>query len=200
MPAQIQKEAPDFTTDAVVNEDFQKIKLSDYRGKKYVVLFFYPLDFTFVCPTEIVAFSDRIKEFQDRGAEVLGCSVDSKFSHLNWIQTPREKGGLGGLNYPLLADLTKKIASDYGVLLDGGVAHRSTFVIDLKGVVRAITHHDLQIGRSVDETLRVLDGLQYSETHPGEECPAGWVKGSPVIKVGPKESKPYFEQHHAKKK
>lgn len=199
MPAQIQKEAPDFTADAVVGDDFKQIKLSDYRGKKYVVLFFYPLDFTFVCPTEIVAFSDRIKDFHDRGAEVLGCSVDSKFTHLAWINTPRDKGGLGGLGYPLLADVSKKIGTDYGVLLDGGVAHRSTFVIDLKGVVRAITHHDLQIGRSVDETLRVLDALQFSETHAGEECPANWTKGGPSIKVGPKESREYFEKHHAKK-
>ena len=113
-----------------MNEDFKQIKLSDYRGK-YVVLFFYPLDFTFVCPTEIVAFSDRIREFRERGAEVLGCSIDSQFSHLAWIQTPRAKGGLGGLNYPLVADLTKKISADYGVLLDGGhrpsraVPHRS---------------------------------------------------------------------------
>ncbi|WP_439629828.1 peroxiredoxin [Gemmata sp.] len=199
MPAQIQKEAPDFTADAVVGEDFKQIKLSDYRGKKYVVLFFYPLDFTFVCPTEIVAFSDRVKDFHDRGAEVLGCSVDSKFTHLAWINTPRDKGGLGGLGYPLLADVSKKICADYGVLLDGGVAHRSTFVIDLKGVVRAITHHDLQIGRSVDETLRVLDALQFSETHAGEECPANWTKGGASIKVGVKESKEYFEKTHAKK-
>ncbi|VTT98191.1 peroxiredoxin-2 : Peroxiredoxin-2 OS=Mus musculus GN=Prdx2 PE=1 SV=3: AhpC-TSA: 1-cysPrx_C [Gemmataceae bacterium] len=199
MPAQIQKEAPDFTADAVVGEDFKQIKLSDYRGKKYVVLFFYPLDFTFVCPTEIVAFSDRVKDFHDRGAEVLGCSVDSKFTHLAWINTPRDKGGLGGLGYPLLADVSKKICAEYGVLLDGGVAHRSTFVIDLKGVVRAITHHDLQIGRSVDETLRVLDALQYSETHTGEECPANWTKGGQSIKVGVKESKEYFEKTHAKK-
>ena len=109
MPAQVQKEAPDFTATAVVNEEFKPIKLSDYRGK-YVVLFFYPLDFTFVCPTEIIAFSDRIKDFRDRGAEVLGCSIDSQFSHLAWIQSPRDKGGLGGLTYPLIADLTKKIS------------------------------------------------------------------------------------------
>ncbi|MCE9564182.1 MAG: peroxiredoxin [Planctomycetes bacterium] len=194
MPAQVTKEAPDFTADAVVGEEFQQIKLSDYRGKKYVVLFFYPLDFTFVCPTEIVAFSDRIKDFHDRGAEVLGCSVDSKFSHLAWIQSPREKGGLGGLGYPLVADLTKKISADYGVLLDGGIALRGTFIIDLKGVVRAITIHDLPIGRSVDETLRVLDALQYSETHQGEVCPAGWTKGGATIKAGVKESKAYFEK------
>src|SRR5437764_15262459 len=119
MPAAfVTKEAPDFTADAVVNEEFKTVKLSDYRGK-YVILFFYPLDFTFVCPTEIVAFSDRVEEFRRRGAEVLGVSVDSKFSHLAWIQMPRTQGGLGGLKYPLVSDLTKKISHDYGVLLDG---------------------------------------------------------------------------------
>jgi alkyl hydroperoxide reductase subunit AhpC len=193
MPAQVQKEAPDFTADAVVNEDFKQIKLSDYKGKNYVVLFFYPLDFTFVCPTEIVAFSDRIKEFQERGAEVLGVSVDSKFSHLAWVQSPRAQGGLGGLTYPLVSDLTKKISTDYGVLLDGGIALRGLFVIDKGGVVRAITIHDLPLGRSVDETLRVLDALQHFEKY-GEVCPAGWTKGAATIKPGVKESKAYFQK------
>lgn len=192
MAAQVQKEAPDFTATAVVNEEFKQVKLSDYRGK-YVVLFFYPLDFTFVCPTEIVAFSDRIKDFHDRGAEVIGCSIDSQFSHLAWIQTPRNVGGLGGLKYPLVADLTKKISSDYGVLLDGGIALRGTFLIDQKGVLRAITIHDLPLGRSVDEALRVLDALQHFEKH-GEVCPAGWTKGAPTIKPGVKESKEYFQK------
>jgi alkyl hydroperoxide reductase subunit AhpC len=192
MAAQVQKEAPDFTADAVVNEDFKQVKLSDYKGK-YVVLFFYPLDFTFVCPTEIVAFSDRIKDFHDRGAEVLGVSVDSKFSHLAWIQTPRAQGGLGGLSYPLVSDLTKKISTDYGVLLEGGVALRGLFVIDKTGIVRTITVHDLPIGRSVDETLRVLDALQHFEKF-GEVCPADWTKGGATIKPGVKESKAYFQK------
>jgi alkyl hydroperoxide reductase subunit AhpC len=192
MPAQVQKEAPDFTATAVVNEDFKQIKLSDYRGK-YVVLFFYPLDFTFVCPTEIVAFSDRIQEFRERGAEVLGCSIDSQYSHLAWIQSPRAKGGLGGLAYPLVADLTKKISADYGVLLEGGVALRGLFLIDQKGIVRAITVHDLPLGRSVDESLRVLDALQHFEKF-GEVCPADWKRGSATIKPGVKESKAYFEK------
>jgi alkyl hydroperoxide reductase subunit AhpC len=192
MPAQVQKEAPDFSATAVVNEEFKAIKLSDYRGK-YVVLFFYPLDFTFVCPTEIVAFSDRIKEFRDRGAEVIGCSTDSQFSHLAWIQTPRERGGLGGLTYPLVADLTKKISQDYGVLLEGGIALRGTFIIDQKGIVKAITVHDLPLGRSVDEALRVLDALQHFEKY-GEVCPADWKRGAATIKPGVKESKAYFER------
>jgi alkyl hydroperoxide reductase subunit AhpC len=192
MPTLVQKPAPDFTATAVVNEEFKQLKLSDYRGR-YVVLFFYPLDFTFVCPTEIVAFSDRIQEFRDRGAEVIGCSVDSQYSHLAWIQTPRAKGGLGGLTYPLVADITKKIGGDYGVLLDGGVALRGTFVIDRQGVVRAVTVHDLPLGRSVDEALRVLDALQHYEKH-GEVCPAGWTKGAATIKPGVRESKEYVQR------
>jgi alkyl hydroperoxide reductase subunit AhpC len=192
MAAQVQKEAPEFTATAVVNEEFKQVKLSDYRGK-YVVLFFYPLDFTFVCPTEIVAFSDRVKDFHDRGAEVLGCSTDSQFSHLAWIQQPRSTGGLGGLKYPLIADLTKKISTDYGVLLEGGIALRGTFIIDQKGVLRAMTVHDLPLGRSIDEALRVLDALQHFEKH-GEVCPAGWTKGAPTIKPGVKESKEYFQK------
>jgi alkyl hydroperoxide reductase subunit AhpC len=197
MAAQIQKEAPDFKATAVVNEEFKEVKLSDYKGKNYVVLFFYPLDFTFVCPTEIVAFSDRIKEFRDRGAEVIGCSIDSQFSHLAWIQTPRATGGLGGLTYPLVADLTKKISADYGVLLDGGIALRGTFLIDKSGVLRAMTVHDLPLGRSVDEALRVLDALQHFEKH-GEVCPADWKKGGATIKPGVKESKEYFQKAAAK--
>ncbi len=193
MAALVQKEAPGFTATAVVDEEFKTIKLSDYRGK-YVVLFFYPLDFTFVCPTEIIAFSDRIQEFRDRGAEVVGASIDSQFSHLAWIQTPRATGGLGGLKYPLVADITKKISADYGVLIEeGGIALRGTFLIDQKGVLRAVTIHDLPLGRSVDEALRVLDALQHFEKH-GEVCPADWKKGALTIKPGVKESKEYFQK------
>jgi alkyl hydroperoxide reductase subunit AhpC len=192
MPALVQKEAPDFAATAVVNEEFKQIKLSDYRGK-YVVLFFYPLDFTFVCPTEIVAFSDRIGEFHKRGAEVIGASVDSQYSHLAWIQTPRSKGGLGGLKYPLVADITKQVSKDYGVLLDGGVALRGLFLIDKAGVVRHVTVNDLPIGRSVDEALRVLDALQFYEKN-GEVCPADWKPGAATIKPGVKESREYFEK------
>jgi len=192
MPAHVQKEAPDFTATAVVNEEFKQVKLSDYRGK-YVVLFFYPLDFTFVCPTEIVAFSDRVAEFETRNCQVIGCSIDSEFSHLAWIQQSRAAGGLGGLKYPLVADLTKKIASDYGVLLDGGIALRGTFLLDKQGIVRAATVHDLPLGRSVDEALRVLDALQFFEKN-GEVCPADWKPGAATIKPGVKESKAYFEK------
>lgn len=191
MPAQVQKEAPDFSAAAVVNGNIvQNYKLSDSRGK-YVVLFFYPLDFTFVCPTEIIAFSDRIAEFEKRNCQVIGASVDSQFSHLAWIETPRKVGGLGGLKYPLVADLTKKISADYGVLLDGGIALRGLFVIDQKGIVRAITVHDLPLGRSVDEALRVLDALQHFEKH-GEVCPADWKPGGDTIDT--KNAKAYFEK------
>jgi alkyl hydroperoxide reductase subunit AhpC len=192
MAVHVQKEAPGFTATAVVNEEFKSISLSDYKGK-YVVLFFYPLDFTFVCPTEIIAFSDRIADFHKRGAEVLGVSVDSQFSHLAWIQTARSKGGLGHMGYPLVADLTKKISADYGVLLEGGVALRGLFLIDKTGIVRHITINDLPLGRSVDEALRVLDALTHFETH-GEVCPADWKPGGLTIKPGVKESKEYFEK------
>jgi alkyl hydroperoxide reductase subunit AhpC len=193
MPAIIQKEAPDFTATAVVNEEFQEIKLSDYRGK-YVVFFFYPLDFTFVCPTEIIAFSDRIGEFEKRNCQVIGASIDSQYSHLAWIRMPRKEGGLGGLSYPLVADLTKKISEDYGVLLPGGIALRGLYIIDKVGVLRHITVNDLPLGRNVDEVLRVLDALQHYEKH-GEVCPANWRKGQATI--DPKKANEYFEKANA---
>lgn len=192
MAVHVQKEAPGFTATAVVNEEFKQVSLSDYRGK-YVVLFFYPLDFTFVCPTEIIAFSDRIADFHSRGTEVVGVSIDSQFSHLAWIQMPRAKGGLGELKYPLVADLTKKISADYGILLDDGVALRGLFIIDKEGIVRHITINDLPLGRSVDEAIRLIDAWQHFEKH-GEVCPADWKPGSLTIKPGVKESKAYFEK------
>jgi alkyl hydroperoxide reductase subunit AhpC len=194
MAVHVQKEAPGFTSQAVINGEFKPVKLSDYHGK-YVVLFFYPLDFTFVCPTEIIAFSDRIADFKKRGAEVLGVSIDSRFSHLAWINTPRTKGGLGDLHYPLVEDLTKSISTDYGVLLPEGIALRGLFVIDQKGIVRHITINDLPLGRSVDEVLRVLDALQHFEKH-GEVCPADWKPGS--LALDPKKANEYFEKANAK--
>ena len=176
MSARVQKEAPGFTATAVVDEAFKQISLSDYKGK-YVCLFFYPLDFTFVCPTEIIAFSEKVAEFEKRNCQVLGVSVDSHFSHLAWIKTPRVDGGLGQLKYPLVADLTKQISSDYGVLTDdGAVALRGLFLIDTKGVVRHLLINDLPLGRSTEEALRVLDALQFFEKN-GEVCPA---TGSPA--------------------
>jgi alkyl hydroperoxide reductase subunit AhpC len=191
----VTKEAPGFTSQAVIGGEFKPVKLADYRGK-YVVLFFYPLDFTFVCPTEIIAFSDRVADFKKRDAQVLGVSIDSRFSHLAWINTPRNKGGLGALEYPLVEDLTKSISSDYGVLLPEGIALRGLFVIDKTGIVRHITVNDLPLGRSVDEVLRVLDALQHFEKH-GEVCPADWKPGS--LALDPKKASEYFEKANAKK-
>lgn len=191
MPAQVTQPAPDFTANAVVNGDIKKgYKLSDLRGK-YVVLFFYPLDFTFVCPTEIIAFSDRHADFEKRNCQVVGVSVDSEYSHLAWIERPRATGGLGELKYPLVADLTKKISTDYGVLIEAGVALRGLFVIDKEGVVQAITIHNLPLGRSVDEALRVLDALQHFEKH-GEVCPADWKPGGATIDT--KNAGKYFQE------
>ncbi len=149
----VQKEAPDFAANAVMPDgSFQEVKLSDYKGK-HVVLFFYPLDFTFVCPTEIISFSERLKEFKDRGVEVLGVSIDSHFSHLAWRNTPRKEGGIGEIAYPLLADLDKSISRKYGVLLEQpGIALRGLFVIDKMNVIRHITINDLPLGRNVDES------------------------------------------------
>jgi alkyl hydroperoxide reductase subunit AhpC len=189
MPAFVTQPAPDFTADAVVNGEFKTIKLSDYKGK-YIVLFFYPLDFTFVCPTEIIAFSDKIDEFRKRGAEVIGVSVDSKYCHLAWIKTPRADGGLGGLKYPLVSDLTKTISADYGVLVDGAVALRGTFLIDRNGVLRHALVNDLPLGRNIDETIRMIDALQFFEQH-GEVCPANWKPGSMAIDT--KNAGKYFQ-------
>lgn len=193
MPAFVTKEAPDFSATAVINEDFKTVKLSDYRGK-YVVLFFYPLDFTFVCPTEIIAFSDKIEEFRKRGAEVLGCSVDSQYSHLAWIQKPRSDGGLGGLKYPLIADITKKISADYGVLTEAGIALRGTFLIDRNGVLRHALINDLPLGRNIDEAIRMIDALHFFEQH-GEVCPANWKPGA--MSIDTKNAGKYFKAANA---
>ncbi|GLC46217.1 hypothetical protein PLESTB_001536400 [Pleodorina starrii] len=183
--------APDFKAQAVLDQEFVEVSLSQYRGK-YVVLFFYPLDFTFVCPTEITAFSDRYKEFKDMNTEVLGVSVDSQFTHLAWIQTDRKEGGLGDLAYPLVADLKKEISKAFGVLSDDGIALRGLFIIDKEGVVQHATINNLAFGRSVDETKRVLQAIQYVQSNPDEVCPAGWTPGSKTMKPDPKGSKEYF--------
>ncbi|KAI9159281.1 cTPxI [Blastocladiella emersonii ATCC 22665] len=192
--AQIQKPAPHFEATAVVNGQFKTVKLSDYLGK-YVTLVFYPLDFTFVCPTEITAFNDRADEFAKLNTEVLVISVDSEHSHLAWSNTPRKQGGLGPTRIPMVADITKKIARDYGVLLeDKGIALRGTFIVDDKGVLRQSTVNDLPIGRNVDETLRLIDALQFTEKH-GNVCPAGWKKGAPSMTPSHDKAKEYFEKH-----
>jgi len=177
----VTKEAPEFAAQAVMPDNsFAELKLSSYRGK-YVVLFFYPLDFTFVCPSEIIAFDAALAKFEKKNAQVIGVSVDSHFTHLAWKGTPRNQGGIGPIKYPLVADLTKQIARDYGVLLDGGVALRGLFLIDKAGVVRHALINDLPIGRSVDEALRVLDALQFHEQH-GDVCPANWHAGEEAMK------------------
>lgn len=192
MSTLVQKPAPDFKATAVVNGAFKEVSLSDYKGK-YVVLFFYPLDFTFVCPTEIIAFNDAVADFKKRNTVLLGVSVDSHFTHLAWINTPRKAGGLGSLDYGLVSDLTKKIATDYGVLTaDGAVALRGLFIIDRQGVVRHALVNDLPLGRSVDEAIRILDALQFVEQH-GEVCPANWKPGEKTMKADPKGSLKYFE-------
>ncbi|URE12133.1 2-cys peroxiredoxin bas1 [Musa troglodytarum] len=185
--------APDFEAEAVFDQEFINVKLSDYIGKKYVILFFYPLDFTFVCPTEITAFSDRYSEFEKLNTEILGVSVDSVFSHLAWVQTDRKSGGLGDLNYPLISDITKSISKSYGVLIpDQGIALRGLFIIDKEGVIQHSTINNLAIGRSVDETMRTLQALQYVQENPDEVCPAGWKPGEKSMKPDPKLSKEYF--------
>lgn len=177
----IRKPAPDFCAEAVLaNGDFAEIKLSSFKDKKYVALFFYPLDFTFVCPSEIIAFSKRFQDFEARNTQIIGVSVDSKFSHHAWRNTSIEKGGIGNINFPLVSDITKEIARDYSVLIDDSVALRGTFIIDKSGIVRHATLNDLPLGRNVDETLRIIDALQHTEAH-GEVCPAGWMKGDKAM-------------------
>ena len=178
--------APDFTATAVVDQDFKIIKLSDYRGR-YVVLFFYPLDFTFVCPTEIAAFSDRHGEFKALNTEILGISVDSEFAHLAWIQTDRKLGGVGDLNYPLVSDIKKDIGAAYNVLdSESGVALRGLFIIDRDGVLQHATIN------KVDETLRVLQAIQHVQTNPDEVCPVDWQPGDKTMIPDPVKSKAFF--------
>ncbi|HTS03373.1 MAG TPA: peroxiredoxin [Thermoanaerobaculia bacterium] len=191
MPQVVGRQAPEFALEGVLNGRFATYRLSDYKGK-WVVLFFYPLDFTFVCPTEILAFSDRLGEFRSLGAEVLGASVDSKWSHLAWTEKPREEGGIKGLAYPLLEDLGKDLAEGYGVLAEGGrIALRGLFLIDPDGVVQHATINNTAVGRSVDETLRVLQAFQYVREH-GEVCPADWKPGAKAMKADWEKSKEYF--------
>lgn len=184
--------APDFKATALVNGDFETKSLADYKGK-WKVLFFYPLDFTFVCPTELIAYSEAASQFTDIGCELIACSVDSEFSHLAWTQTPREEGGIGEIKYPILADITKKIARDYGVLADEAVALRGLFIIDDQDVIQHSTINNLSVGRNPEETLRLVKGYQYTAKH-GEVCPAGWTEGADTMKPDPKGSKEYFNK------
>lgn len=186
----VQRKAPDFKATALVGEEFKEVALSDYKGK-WVCLFFYPLDFTFVCPTEITAFDDAYKSFKESGCEILGSSVDSQFSHLAWAQKARKEGGIGRLQFPLLADVKKDIGRNYGVLLDAGITLRGLFLINPQGMVAYQLVHDLGIGRNVEEVLRVLKALQETEK-TGEVCPANWKPGKKTMKADPVRSKEYF--------
>ncbi len=176
MAVLVGKPAPDFTATAVYgNNEIKDFKLSSLKGK-HVVLFFYPLDFTFVCPSELIAFDHRLDEFKQRGVEVVGCSIDSQFTHLAWKNTPVNNGGIGQVGYPLVADINHAICQAYDVEAAGGVAFRGSFLIDKAGVVQHQVVNNLPLGRDIDEMLRMVDALQFTEEH-GEVCPAGWQKG-----------------------
>lgn len=180
----VTKPAPDFTAKAVLADGsiVDNFKLSENFGSKGTVLFFYPLDFTFVCPSEIIAFSHRIEEFKARGVNVIGVSVDSQYSHFAWRETPVNSGGIGRIKYPLVADLTKQISRDYDVLFGESVALRGSFLIDAKGIIRHAVINDLPLGRNIDEMIRMVDAMQFTDEH-GEVCAAGWQKGDEGMKA-----------------
>ncbi len=191
MSVLVGKQAPNFSADAVVNGDFKTVSLSDFKGK-YVLLFFYPLDFTFVCPTEMHAFQEKLADFKKLGTEVVGVSIDSKFSHAAWLKTKKTEGGIEGVEYPIVSDINKTISRDYDVLIpDAGIALRGAFLIDKEGVVRHQTVNDLPLGRNIDEFLRLTEALQFHEEH-GEVCPANWSKGEKSMKPDESGLKAYF--------
>lgn len=184
MSVLVGKKAPDFTATTVMGDNSidENFNLHKYLDGKIGVLFFYPLDFTFVCPSEIIAFDNRLEEFKERGVEVIGVSIDSHFSHIAWKNTEVNNGGIGQIKYPLVADITKNIARDYDVLVNDSVAFRGTFLIDQEGVVRHQVVNDLPLGRSIEEALRMVDALKFHQEH-GEVCPAGWNKGKKGMKA-----------------
>ena len=210
MSVLVGKKAPLFTTKAVVNggEIVEDFSLEQYIGKKHVVFFFYPADFTFVCPTELVAFQDQIDEFEKRNVAVIGCSVDSEFSHWKWLQTELKDGGIKGVKYPIVSDFSKTIAENYDVLAgeydydnDGNaifkgapVAYRGLFLIDKQGIVRHQVVNDLPLGRSIDEAFRMVDALQFFEEN-GEVCPANWHKGQKAMKATQESVADYLGSH-----
>jgi peroxiredoxin 2/4 len=193
----VTRPAPDFTATAVMPDNSFKedFRLSDYRGK-YVLLFFYPLDFTFVCPSEILAFNKAVQEFADNNCQLIGISIDSHFSHLAWKNTKVSDGGIGNIAYPLVSDLDKSISRDYEVLLDAGIALRGLFLIDREGIVRHQVVNDLPLGRSVNEALRVLHALQFTEKY-GDVCPANWQKGEEAMKPTAAGVAAYLKAHVA---
>jgi peroxiredoxin (alkyl hydroperoxide reductase subunit C) len=192
----VTKAAPDFSASAIMpdNKINDSFVLSRYRENDMVLLFFYPLDFTFVCPSEIIAFNHRVAEFEQKKVKLIGVSVDSHFTHLAWKKTPINKGGIGNINFPLVADLTKSISESYGVLLKEGIALRGTFLIDTRGIVRHALVNDLPLGRNVDETLRTIDALIHHEQY-GDVCPAGWKKGKEAMKATPNGVEEYLTKN-----
>jgi peroxiredoxin (alkyl hydroperoxide reductase subunit C) len=195
MAVLVGKAAPDFTATAVLgNNEITDITFSKVTKGKYAVVFFYPLDFTFVCPSELIAFNHRLEEFKKRNVEVLGVSIDSQFSHLAWKNTPVEKGGIGQVGYTLVADVKHEICKAYDVESDGGVAFRGSFLIDRAGVVRHQVVNDLPLGRNIDEMIRMIDALQFTEEH-GEVCPAGWSKGKAGMDASTEGVAKYLAQH-----
>lgn len=194
MVSLVTKQAPDFKAQAVMGDNsFKELSLADFKGK-HLCLFFYPLDFTFVCPSEIIAFDKKLSEFQERGCEVVGVSIDSHFTHLAWKNTPIEKGGIGNIKYPLIADMNKNIAREYGILFNESIALRGLFLINKEGVVQHSTINNLPLGRNVDEALRVLDAIQFTEEH-GEVCPANWKKGEDSMKPTAEGVADYLSNH-----
>jgi len=196
MAVLVGKQAPDFTANAVFgNNEIKEFKLSEQIKGKYAVIFFYPLDFTFVCPSELIAFDHRLADFKERGVEVIGVSIDSQFTHLAWKNTPVDKGGIGQVQYPLIADIKHEICRAYDVEFGAaGVAFRGSFLIDKNGVVRHQVVNDLPLGRNVDEMLRMVDALQFTEEH-GEVCPAGWNKGKAGMKASTAGVAEYLAAH-----
>ena len=194
MSTLVSQKAPDFVATAVMPDNsFGELRLSDYRGK-YTVLFFYPLDFTFVCPSEILAFNRKVEEFNKKDCQLIGISVDSHFTHLAWKETAIDKGGIGNVQYPLVSDIKKEIARAYGVLHDDSVALRGLFLIDKEGVVRHAVVNDLPLGRNVDEALRMLDALRFIDEH-GEVCPANWHEGEEAMKPTAEGVAEYLSKH-----
>lgn len=194
MAVLVGKKAPDFTATAVYGDnEIRELTLSSFQGK-YVVLFFYPLDFTFVCPSELIAFNHRLEEFRRRNVEVIGCSIDSQFTHLAWKNTPVDKGGIGQVGYPLVADINHAICQAYDVETAEGVAFRGSFLIDQSGVVQHQIVNNLPLGRDIDEMLRIVDALQFTEAH-GEVCPAGWQKGKTGMQASSDGVARYLAEH-----
>nr|YP_010619102.1 2-Cys peroxiredoxin [Pterosiphonia complanata]WAX03115.1 2-Cys peroxiredoxin [Pterosiphonia complanata] len=189
---QIGDKAPNFSATAVYEQEFKQIRLSDYLGK-YLILLFYPLDFTFVCPTEIIAFSDMYDQIQSLDAEILGISVDSEYCHLAWMQLDRESGGVGDLRYPLVSDLSKEISLLFNVLSNEGKSLRGLFILDKEGIIQHYLVNSLDVGRSVNETIRTLRAIQYVQNNPDEVCPANWQPGQSAIKSSLNRSKEYFQ-------